>query len=208
MKSKHYQLLLAAITAIGVLLSATFVFAKVTHHFSCFTSECWRRADIAAHPRLLPKVALQDTTGVVSQLHNNCGKPMVVNFIYTHCKTICNTLGSVSSQLAVRFAYEINQGKMKVISISFDPDHDNVAALQSYMKRLDRSHGLWQVARPTSEASNKILKDTFSVVVIDDGLGGYDHNAALYLVDKTCRIVSVKDTTDLDGVASNVQALL
>ncbi|MEQ1598687.1 MAG: SCO family protein [Methylotenera sp.] len=208
MKSSAAKLLVATIVAAGVLAVAFTVTANITQRFSCFTSVCWRKADVVARPRLLPNVALQDAAGQLSNFQNLRGRVLVVNFIYTRCATICNTLGSVSSQLATRLASEIKQGKVAVISISFDPTRDNVANLQSYMLRLDKSQGLWQTARPTSESDNAALKKVFGVVTINDDFGGFDHNAALHIVDRTSHLVRIVELNDLDEAEKNVRQLL
>jgi protein SCO1/2 len=208
MKISAAKLLLATLAAAGVLAAAFALAAKATQHFSCFTSECWRRADVVAHPRLLPNVTLQNAAGQTNNLQDFHGSVLVVNFIYTRCATICNTLGSVSSQLAARLSPEIKQGKVKVISISFDPSRDKVANLQSYLKRLDRSQGSWQAARPTSENDNAILKRAFGIVAINDGFGGFDHNAALHIVDKANHLVRIVDIANLDEAEKDVRHLL
>jgi protein SCO1 len=199
MKISYSNIIWATIAATAVLLSAAVAIANVTQNYSCFTSECWRRQDVAAHPRLLPDVALQNATGDNSQLSDLRGKVLVVNFVYTRCATICNTLGSVSSQLATRFAPEIKKDKVEVVSISFDPNRDSAGDLQAYSNRLDRSHGLWQVVRPTSEVDNATLKNAFGIAVINDGFGGFDHNAALHIVDKTGHLVSTIHLANLIG---------
>ena len=40
------------------------------------------------------------------------------------------------------------------------------------------------------------LLEAWQVVVIDDGLGGYEHNAALLVVDESGRLVRIFDDTE------------
>ncbi len=203
-----FQKTVATIVCAGVLASAFAVSASATKNFSCFTSECWRKADIASHPRLVKNVALQSAQGEISHFRDFRGSVLVVNFMYTHCATICNNLGAVSSQLATRLASEIKQGKVKVISISFDPTRDDVANMQAYIKRLDHSQGLWQVARPSPASANTIIKRDFGIVVIKNDFGGFDHNAALHIVDKAGYLVSILEFVNLNEVEKNVRRLL
>ena len=43
---------------------------------------------------------------------------------------------------------------------------------------------------------------TFGIVVIPDGYGGYEHNAALHLVDERGRLVRILDLGATDEAAS------
>lgn len=57
-------------------------------------------------------------------------------------------------------------------------------------------------------AELKRLLDIFLVVVISDGLGGYEHNGALLIVDERGRLVRIFDHTDLDAALAYVRSLL
>ena len=76
---------------------------KLTAGLQIFTSETWRRAEIANAPRALPDTLLEDERGQTFNLRSLCGEVMVLDFIYTRCPTVCKSLGVTSSQLAKHF---------------------------------------------------------------------------------------------------------
>jgi protein SCO1 len=51
------------------------------------------------------------------------------------------------------------------------------------------------------------LLAAWQVVVIDDGRGGYDHNAALLVIDQRGRLVRIFDDNDVAGALDFARAL-
>ncbi|NWJ40395.1 MAG: SCO family protein [Geothrix sp.] len=62
------------------------------------------------------------------------GDPVVLNFIYGHCTTICPTLSAGYATLQGRLG--ASSGKVHLISITIDPDRDTPKALKDYMRRF------------------------------------------------------------------------
>lgn len=153
----------------------------------------------------MPKETQEDESGARYALNRLCGKVAVVDFIYTRCPTICKGLGSTSSQLAKRFRA---QGlDATVLSLSFDPDNDTAERLQAFKRGAESTPSAWQLARPLGSDARRLLLATFGVVSIPDGFGGFDHNAALHIVDRQCRLVRILDTDDIAGAEAVVRAL-
>jgi protein SCO1/2 len=177
----------------------------VTDGLSHFTSESWRRAEILAQPRPIPDVALQDHAGHETSLGTLCGKVLVIDFIYTRCPTVCRSQGGISSQLARHLSEQA--GDVQVLSISFDPHNDTPEALNKFKQYMEPSPTGWHLARPTRSADRQALLKTFGVVVIPDGYGGYDHNAALHIVNQ-CRLVRIMDPEDIPGAVNAVRTLI
>lgn len=71
----------------------------------------------------------------IQQLLNN-KKPMMVNFIFTTCPTICPVLSSTFSVVNRKLAEEKD---LTMISISIDPEEDTPTALQRYAKKFEAS---------------------------------------------------------------------
>ena len=51
----------------------------------------------------------------------------------------------------------------------------------------------WGIARVRRAADLKPLLDAFGIVVIPDGLGGVEHNAAIHLVARDGRLAWISD---------------
>jgi len=68
--------------------------------------------------------------------------------------------------------------------------------LQRYAARLNADPALWRFVRMPDARDTKRLLDAFEVVVVPDGRGDYEHNAALLVVDPQGRLVRVFDYSE------------
>ncbi len=178
------------------VLAGGAVFSSATDGFQAFTTEAARRLAVQRHPVEIPAVSLQTQSGTRIQLTDFRDKWLVIDFIYTRCPSFCVVLGSEFAQLQDRLAGPIAQGKVQLLSISFDPDNDTPAQLATYLERSrDRGRG-WLADRPIGPDSMEQLKRVFGVTVVADGYGGYTHNAAIHLVDPRGRLVEIFDLGD------------
>lgn len=189
------------------LASTATIVSRLTAGMTSFTSESWRRASIAAEPRPVPAIRLQDDDGLPFVLTDHCGKVMVIDFIYTRCTTLCGGLGAASARLARRLDDLQVRGDSVVLSLSFDPAHDTPLQLRAFKRAMEREPSSWRLARPAGDEARRDLFEAFGVVAIPDGAGGFDHNAALHVVDRDCRFVRVLDSDDVEGAASLVRRL-
>jgi len=133
---------------------------------------------------------------------------MVIDFVYTRCPSVCKVLGGVSAQLASRLSDAVESGKAMVLSVSFDPANDTPEAMTRFKRVLEPRETPWMVARPLSSDGRRALLQTFGVEVIPDGAGGFDHNAALHLVDPSCRLTRILDYDNISDAEKAVRALL
>lgn len=203
-----FKLFLGAAATLASTLLAGTVLWQVTGGLSSFTSESWRRASVAAHPRPLPDAVLQDQHGRRFHTRELCGKVILIDFVYTRCPTICKVLGGVSAQLAGRLSDTVESGKAMVLSVSFDPVNDTPEAMTRFKRVLEPRETPWMVARPLSVDGQQALLQTFGVEVIPDGAGGFDHNAALHVVDTSCRLTRILDYDNISDAEKAVRALL
>ena len=67
------------------------------------------------------------------------GDPIVLNFMYTNCTTICPTLSAGYATLQARLG--ANPRKVHLISITVDPAHDTPAVLKEYLRRFRAKPG-------------------------------------------------------------------
>lgn len=167
-----------------------------TDRLQAFTTESARRLAVRERPLEIPAVALQAQGGERITLADLRGQWLLVDFVYTRCPTYCQALGSEFAQLQDRLAEPIAQGKVKLVSLSFDPAHDTPQALAAYLRR-SRSRGPgWIAARPLSIEGLARLTRAFGITFIADGAGGYVHNNAIHLVDPRGRLVEILDAAE------------
>ncbi len=83
----------------------------------------------------LPDLALVDMDGVKTSLLSevNRDQPVMLNFIFTTCTTICPLLSATFSQVEQQLGDERDQVRM--VSITIDPEYDTSARLQAYAAR-------------------------------------------------------------------------
>lgn len=188
-----------------ILAAGVATLAAATDGFRAFTSVTARRVDVREHPRALPSVPLQTAGGQVIDLASLRGRWVLVDFIYTRCRTYCSLQGSVFARLQQRLAQPITRGEVMLLSVSFDPTHDTPARLADYKQHFGDSGEGWVAARPTNAPDLETLMQVFSVTVIPDPLGGYVHSAAIWVVDPRGRLVAILDR---DAIHKTVRYVL
>ncbi len=178
--------MLVTLLGLGVLWHSTDGFAS-------FTAEAARRAEIIRTPRRLPAAVLEDQDGRPFSLQDYRGKLLAVEFIYTRCMTVCRTLGVAFRQIGEHVPPAMLGTRFALLSISFDTAHDDPARLKAYGDAYGADGRTWRIARVRRAADLKPLLDAFGIVVIPDGLGGFEHNAAIHLVDRDGRLAWISD---------------
>jgi protein SCO1/2 len=101
--------------------------------------------------------------------------------------------GSEFARMQGRLATPIADGKVALLSISFDPSRDGPAELAAYQQRSGDSGVGWIAARPVNPADLGKLMRVFGVTAVPDGLGGYIHNAAIAVVNPAGQLVAITD---------------
>jgi protein SCO1/2 len=80
----------------------------------------------------------------------NDGRPIVLNFIFTTCGSICPLMSSTFAQFERRLGADA--GKVHLMSISIDPEHDTPARLRDYAQKFHAGRE-WQHYTGTLQAS-------------------------------------------------------
>ncbi len=90
-------------------------------------------------------------------------RPVLVDFIYTTCTTICPVL----SVNFVNFQRTIKNesAKVQLVSISIDPEFDTPRELMKYMKRYEAKPG-WQFLTGSRQDIDRVLK-SFNVYTVN-----------------------------------------
>ena len=190
--------LLACLLALAGYASA----AWLTHDFQIWTAEGARRLEVAQHPVPVPPVTVEGP-GIAAQplpaLLAQGGGVTLVDFIYTRCQTVCLSLGSSFQQLQAALLADRAAGAragVRLLSISFDGAHDTPAVLQAYARTLQADPLVWNWVRVPDAAQQQALLQRLGVVVVPDGRGDYEHNAAFLVLDAQGRLVRVFDLAE------------
>ena len=180
-----------------------------TQGFRAFTWESYRRLQVAAHPITVPNVELEDQWGHRQSITSLRGKVLIINFIYTRCPTVCGYTGLNLSRLQRKLQQRGYQDRVRLLSISLDPQYDTPPKLKAYMQRFtQRLDTSWQTVRPVNQQEGKNLLQQLGVVSIPDGIGGITHNAATHIVDQQGRLVRIINEDNIDLTLNIIQELL
>jgi protein SCO1/2 len=150
-----------ALKAIGALLLTAGVAAAQdpmmdhSHHAAAMsTPSPFQRSQ---HEYAVPEVTLRDQTGrpvALSELQGASG-PLAVNFIFTTCTTICPVMTATFSQMRRELGEEA--GRVRLVSITIDPEHDTPAVLAEYAKRFDAAPG-WSFLTGSPQDVERVLR--------------------------------------------------
>lgn len=184
------------LTSLVILAGGLGVLHQATDGFRAFTTETARRNTVRDHPPVVPTVRLEAADGTDLSFEALRGRWLVVDFVYTRCMLLCSLQGTTFGRIQRALSGPIAAGQVVLLSVSFDPERDDPAALQQYL----HSHGArapgWLAARPVDPEGLAALLHTFGIIVIPDGMDGFMHNAATLVVDPAGRLVAVFDWDD------------
>lgn len=100
----------------------------------------------------IPAIRLVRDDGVTVSLPEemNDGRPVVLNFVFTTCGSICPLMSHIFGQFQQRIGKQA--GNVHLMSISTDPEQDTPERLREYAKQFGAGRS-WQHYTGTLEAS-------------------------------------------------------
>lgn len=155
-----------------------------------FTTQTARRIEVWEHPRMVPNWHLQNQDGRPLALKQWQGRYVVVDFIYTSCAAACPLLGMGMLKLQQEFKKALEQDRLQLLSVSFDPKTDTPKRLRAHLSHFSAHGENWVAARPTHPAEKKAILNFFGVTVIPNEAGGYTHSAGYYIINPEGQLVA------------------
>lgn len=195
-------MLRTALTSVLLVLCGWFAAAWLTMDFQVWTEEGARRLAVSLHPVAAPVIPVEGPGIVAQTLPELLAKGdavTIVDFFYTHCQTVCLSLGSSFQQLQADIQAQAASGrpcKVRLLSISFDGARDNIPALQAYSARLQADARWWRFVRVPEAGAQQALLRHLGVVVVPNSLGDFEHNAALLVFDQHGRMLRIFDLSE------------
>jgi protein SCO1/2 len=177
-----------------VLLGGVLAFAHLTRGFSVITAEAARRRAVAIAPVPVPRLVGIDQRGERSTLVSPTDhRVTIVDFVYTRCTSICSALGSSYQQLQAQIEEQHLEGRVRLVTVSFDPRHDTLAVIADYGERLRAHPGVWTIMSPIDADQLRSSLQAFGVVATPAADGQFVHNAAFHIVDRQGRLARIID---------------
>ncbi len=145
----------------------------------------------------LPDFTLTNQLGKPVKLKDFDYKVFVVNFFYGHCPEVCANVNKNIDRLAGAF----RKNKMvKFVSITVDPQRDDVKALEAYAKPFGFPADKWMFLTGDTTTIYGLARNGFLVnaVKVDNN---FIFDSKLILMDAEKRIRGTYDGTNLQDVA-------
>lgn len=165
--------------------------------------------------------ALLDSNGSLTSLHDlTHGRITVLSFIYTRCAApkacpyATNVLGQLHSVSAEDKTLAVN---MRLVSLSFDPEHDTPQRLAAYSEcvRETKSGCEWRFATAKSSTALDVILDAYGQAVDKrsnsaDPQGPLYHILRVFLINRQGRIRNIYSSGTLDPrlILADVKTLL
>ena len=139
----------AFIVCLSILLS----FSTISSSFAAGK----KRYDRSLVQYNIPDVTLisQDRNEVNLKEILNSGKPVLLDFIYGTCTTICPVLSAGFSNMQKKLGNDID--KVRFISISIDPEHDTPEIMRTYLDRYRARPG-WDFLTGTRNDIDLVMR--------------------------------------------------
>jgi protein SCO1 len=104
----------------------------------------------------LPDVVLVNQNGAKVRLREllQSGKPVIVDFIFGTCTTICPVLSASFANLQQKLGNESQ--KVHLVSISIDPENDTPKVMKEYLKRYRAKPG-WDFLTGSRSDIDKVM---------------------------------------------------
>ena len=193
---------------IFVLLSGSVVIYYGTDQLNALTAESARRYGAIHNPKPVAPVMFTTHTGEVVEYFSGKNEIIVVDFVFTYCPTVCQMLGASFYRLQEAVRSKGIENQVKFLSVSFDLAVDDVPELAAFADRHKADPAIWRVARPQNDQDLNYLLKTFGVVVLDDPLFRFVHNAGLHVVSPDRRLIAILNADDVEGALELLEASL
>ena len=195
--------------AAGDLITATLEVAPEGAHLSAITKtgsaplpeDARTTIPAAANVHLLqpgdavPDTKLTDQDGASIALTDFKGSALAVTFIYTRCPLaqFCPLIDRRFAEAQKLVAADpALAGKVRLVSISFDPQFDRAETLRAHARKLDANPAVWRFATADQAAVDRLAAE-FGVNVIREKDGTITHNLRTAIVTPTGMVESLLD---------------
>lgn len=159
---------------------AAIALAVVLALAACHTAEAIGSYPAANTNDCLPAVTLVDQHGRSISLASLKGQPVLVDFIYTSCALTCPMLTAKMAAIARTLGPALGS-KVKIVSITLDPERDHPAELLKYAEREGANDNGWLFLTGTPQQIAEVLA-RFNIKRARGEDGSITHTIAAFLL--------------------------
>lgn len=139
------------------------------------------------------------------------GNIYVADFFFTTCGTICPIMSTQLTRVQERFR---NEDKLKLVSITVDPDTDSSSVLKDYASKYKAVPGFWYFLTGDAAYIYKLAKVDFMLNAMENNTleqEDFVHSDKLVLIDKDRQIRGFYNGTspeEVDRLMTEIDILL
>lgn len=156
----------------------------------------------------LPDVTFMDQSGRPIVLSSLKGKPVLVDFVYTTCASVCPRLTSRMNEVARKLGNELGQ-KVTIVSFTLDPERDTPAKLRAYAEAQGvNANGWYFLTGPPAQIDQELA--LFKLIRQRESDGSVTHNVSAFLLGPDGHISREYNALDvpIDTVVGDVDRSL
>jgi len=139
----------------------------------------------------IPDVVRTDTEATPVRLRELLASddPVMLNFIFTTCSTICPVMTKVFSEVPARLGADAK--RLRMVSISIDPENDTPAQLRDYARKFEAGAG-WKFLSGSVQ----------DIIAVQRAFGSYNGDKMSHQPLTLLRAAPGKPWVRIDGFAS------
>jgi protein SCO1/2 len=148
----------------------------------------------------VPDAEFTDSLGQARRFSDWRGKTLAVTFVYTRCPVpdFCPLMDRHFA--AVQKALQTDAalaGRVHLLSVSFDPDHDTPPVLHAHAERVGADPAIWSFVTGSREAIDRFAAPFGITIMRDDKpMEEIVHNLRTAVIDAEGRLVQVLNGND------------
>jgi protein SCO1/2 len=157
------------------------------------------------------QVSVEDQFGEVTGLDRYKGHPVLVTMFYTSCPHVCPMLISTIRLTESKLSIE-ERTKLRVLTISIDPEHDTPEKMRETMERHSVDASRWSMVR--SEPDDlRTIAGVLGVRYRQLPDGEFNHTTRIILLDRDgTQVASTEklghhDAVFLEAIKTNLQSI-
>ena len=206
MTSQHPRLLIGGLTG-AVALAAVMMVVAISHLSS--SNQRAATTNAANSPFLgatmppgvrAPNFRLTDQNGRPVSMTQYRGRPVIVTYLYTHCKDTC----PVTAQMIRGALDDLGRAAVPALAVSVDPFRDTEASARAFLAKQSVTRRIRFVL-----GTRRQLLPVWHGFAIQPQLPHSEHQALITLVDKrgVQRVADPVDQTNPEQLAHDVRVL-
>jgi protein SCO1/2 len=148
---------------------------------------------------LVPEASFVDQKGQPVRLSHWRGHPLAVTFVFTRCPfpDFCPALDRSFARLGALIASDPGlRSTARLLTVSFDPEHDTPAVLAKHAAALRADPAVWTFVTGRVEEVDAFGRHFGLSVTREGGVSGLTHNLRTAVLDPAGRVVEVWTGSD------------